>query len=194
MRRVLLDPVLESPKPGDRRLERAGFQIIAAQADALAAAERLGAELGLAVSNLGTAIEGEASVVGAEHARLALELAGSARPCLVLSGGELTVTLDRAGSGGPNREYALAFALAADGDPRVWALAADTDGVDGVDDGAGAIVSPDTLARATARRLDAAQALKAHDSGAVFARLGDAIVCGPTRTNVSDFRAVLITA
>jgi hydroxypyruvate reductase len=193
MRRVLADPALESPKPGDPRLARAEFHLIATQADALSAAERRGRELGCAVESLGE-VEGEAATVGAAHARRALALAEAGRPTLMLSGGELTVTLDAAGSGGPNREYALAFALAVQGHPRIWALAADTDGVDGTDDGAGAIVAPDTLARAAAAGLDPAQALRGHDSGTFFAQLGDAIVCGPTRTNVSDFRAILVTA
>lgn len=195
MRRVLNDPSAESPKPGDPRLARAEFQMVATQADALAAAQALGRELGFAVVNLGTEVEGEARTVGARHAQQALGLLASGAPSLIISGGELTVTLgDRFGSGGPNREYALAFALAAERHPRIWALAADTDGVDGADDGAGAIVSPDTLARATAAGLGAERALDLHDSGGFFATLGDAIVCGPTRTNVSDFRAVLVTA
>lgn len=194
MQRVLQDASAESPKPGDARLDRAEYRMIATQADALQAAERLGGELGFEVVNLGTEVEGEARVVGAEHAERAIALAGSGRPMLMLSGGELTVTLDRAGSGGPNREYALAFALAAQGHAQVWALAADTDGVDGTDDGAGAVVTPDTPQRAKDAGLNPADALAGHDSGAFFSRLGDAIACGPTRTNVSDFRAVLVTA
>jgi hydroxypyruvate reductase len=192
---VLHDAAAESPKPGDERLAGAGFRIIASQADALAAAARRAGELGLSVTSLGE-IEGEAREVGAGHARLALQRAGAGEPGVILSGGELTVTLGAGarGSGGPNREYALAFALAAGGHPRVWALAGDTDGVDGADDGAGAIATPDTLARADVTGLDAPAALAAHDSGGFFAALGDAIACGPTRTNVSDFRAVLVTA
>jgi hydroxypyruvate reductase len=194
VRRLLTDASAESPKPGDPRLDRSDYRIIATARNALAAAQALGRELGVQVESLGDLVEGEAARVGAEHARLALEWAVAGRPTLILSGGELTVSLDRAGSGGPNREYALAFAIAAGGHPQLWALAGDTDGVDGTDDGAGAIVSPDTLARARACGLDPAGSLAAHDSGGFFARLGDAIVCGPTRTNVSDFRAVLVTA
>jgi hydroxypyruvate reductase len=195
MRQVLDDDAGESPKPGDARLAMADYRIVASQAQALAAAEALGRRLGFEIVDLGTRVEGEAGAVGAEHARRAIELAAAGRPTVVLSGGELTVTLGGpGGSGGPNREYALAFALAAQRHPHIWALAADTDGVDGSDDGAGAIVTPDTLARAGASGLDADASLAAHDSGAFFARLGDAIACGPTRTNVSDFRAALITA
>jgi hydroxypyruvate reductase len=188
-----LDPAAETPKPGDPRLAVAAFQVVARAADALAAAAALAGELGLAVESLGE-VEGEAREAGAAHARRALERTAGGRPTVLLSGGELTVTFERAGAGGPNREYALAFALAARAHPRLWALAADTDGIDGTDDGAGAIATPDTLARAAALGLDPQAALAAHDSGGVFARLGDALTPGPTRTNVSDFRAVLVAA
>jgi len=186
---VLNDPRCETLKPGDARLANAEYRLIATQADALDAAAKVARAAGYAVINRGTRIEGEARLVAQAEARLALE---ARAPCVVLGGGELTVKLDRAGSGGPNREYALALALALNGSPRVSALAADTDGSDGTDDGAGAFVFPDTLGRATALGHDARAALAAHDSGGFFAALGDGLVSGPTRTNVSDFRAIVV--
>jgi len=190
---VLDDPLYETPKPGDPRLARAEYRLAATQADALAAAARLAREEGLAVIDRGTRIEGEARAVAQDEAKLALQCTTRGGGTLILGGGELTVTLDGEGAGGPNREYALALALALNGHPRIHALAADTDGIDGTDDGAGAIVAPDTLARAAALGLDPTAALAAHDSGGFFAKLGDALVTGPTRTNVSDFRAILVT-
>jgi hydroxypyruvate reductase len=186
---VLNDPRCETPKPGEARLAHAEYRLIATQADALDAASNVARAAGYAVIDRGTRIEGEARLVAHEEARLAL---AARPPCVLLGGGELTVTLERAGSGGPNREYALALALALKGAPRLAALAADTDGIDGSDDGAGAFVFPDTLRRAAALRLDAQAALAAHDSGGFFASLGDALVSGPTRTNVSDFRAIVV--
>jgi glycerate 2-kinase len=186
---VLNDPQYETPKPGDARLARSEYRLIATQADALGAAVSVARAAGYAVVNRGTRIEGEARLVAAEEARIAL---AHPAPCVVLGGGELTVTFESAGSGGPNREYALALALALNGTPHVAALAADTDGMDGTADGAGAFVFPDTLERARASGLNAEAALAAHDSGGFFAALGDALVPGPTRTNVSDFRAIVV--
>jgi glycerate 2-kinase len=189
---VLNDPLYETPKPNDPRLRHTEYRLVATQADALAAAARLARAQGFAVIDHGTRIEGEAREVAQVEAKLALDAAEQKGGTLILGGGELTVTLSGEGSGGPNREYALALALALNGHPRIFALAADTDGIDGTDDAAGAIVTPDTLARAAAHGLDARAALGAHDSGGFFAKLGDALVTGPTRTNVSDFRAILI--
>jgi glycerate 2-kinase len=189
---VLNDPLYETPKPNDPRLRHAEYHLVATQADALAAAAALARARGYAVIDRGTRIEGEAREVAQVEAKLALKAAEEDGGTLVLGGGELTVTLSGEGSGGPNREYALGLALELNGHPRIFALAADTDGIDGTDDGAGAIVTPDTLERAAARGLDARAALAAHDSGGFFAQLGDALVTGPTRTNVSDFRAILI--
>jgi len=188
VRTLLSDPQYESLKPGDPRLVRTQFCMFATQADALAAAASCARHHGLAVLNRGTRIEGEAKTVAQEEAALARRIA----PGVILGGGELTVTLSAVGNGGPNREYALALALALEANPRVWALAADTDGIDGSADAAGAIVTPDTLARAASMGLDAHAALARHDSGTFFARLGDALVTGPTRTNVSDFRAMIV--
>ncbi|HEY4116109.1 MAG TPA: DUF4147 domain-containing protein [Rhizomicrobium sp.] len=189
---VLNDGRLETPKPGDPKLMQTEYRLVATQADALnAAAERAEAE-GYRVINRGTRIEGEARAVAEEEAKIARDCAARGERTVILGGGELTVTLSGSGAGGPNREYSLALALQLQGHPRVWALAADTDGIDGTDDGAGAIVTPDTLARAKAAGLGATAALAAHDSGGFFAALGDPLVTGPTRTNVSDFRAILV--
>ncbi|HEY0105856.1 MAG TPA: DUF4147 domain-containing protein [Rhizomicrobium sp.] len=192
--RVLDDPLYETPKPADPRLRHAEYRLVATQADALRAAAQLARAEGYAVIDRGTRVEGEAREVAVEEGNLARRSAESANGTLILGGGELTVTLEGEGTGGPNREFALALALALKGHPRIHALAADTDGIDGTSDGAGAIVAPDTLQRAAARGLDPAAALAAHDSGGFFTRLGDALVTGPTRTNVSDFRAILVRA
>ena len=186
---VLNDKRHETPKPDDPRLAHTEYRMIATQADALGAAASVARAAGYAVINRGTRIEGEARLVAGEEARSALS---QPAPCVLLGGGELTVTFERAGSGGPNREYALALALALNGNPHVTALAADTDGMDGTADGAGAFVFPDTLERARARGLNAEAALAAHDSGGFFAALGDAFVPGPTRTNVSDLRMLVV--
>lgn len=189
---ILDNPAYETPKPSDPKLRNSEFRLAAAQADALNAAAKAARDKGLAVLDRGTHIEGEARVVAEDEARIARDHAARGEDIVILGGGELTVTYQRAGSGGPNREYALALARALNGHQSIWALAADTDGIDGTDDGAGAIVTPDTLIRARRRGLDPDAALERHDSGAFFAALGDAVVCGPTRTNVSDFRALLV--
>ena len=141
---------------------------------------------------LGDALEGESRGLGAWMAGQARPLPGRAR--VLLSGGETTVSHPHAGGGrgGPNTEFALAMALALESAPGVWALAADTDGEDGASGAAGAIIAPDTLARARAAGLDPAARLAAHDSAGVFRALGDLVVTGPTYTNVNDFRAVLV--
>ena len=140
-----------------------------------------------------------------DHAQVARVLAGIARavvrhgeplpsPCVLLSGGETTVTVRGHGRGGRNAEFLLALAVALAGDPRVWAIACDTDGIDGSEDNAGAVLRPDTLARAAALGLDAKARLADNDAHGFFAALDDLIVTGPTRTNVNDFRAILVTA
>jgi hydroxypyruvate reductase len=189
---VLNDTKFESPKPSDARLARSDYHLVATQADALRAAVNCAVAAGFRVIDRGTRIEGEARDVAEEEARIALDCAARGENAIVLGGGELTVTLSGNGSGGPNREFALALAVTLRGHPRIWALAADTDGIDGTNDGAGAIVTPDTLARAKAAGVNPVASLAAHDSGGFFAGLGDALVTGPTRTNVSDFRAILV--
>ena len=145
---------------------------------------------------LGTQIEGEARNVAAEHAGLARELKAQGRRAVILSGGELTVTVRGKGRGGPNQEYTLALAIALAGAPGIAALAGDTDGTDGgrgePDDPAGAFVNETTLARACALGLDPAAFLADNDSSEFFARLGDLLMPGPTYTNVNDFRAIVV--
>ncbi|MEL6208345.1 MAG: MOFRL family protein, partial [Pseudomonadota bacterium] len=167
--------------------------VYAAPAQSLAAAADLAGSHGINVENLGDALEGEARDVAAGHASLALEAQGRlAAPHLLLSGGELTVTRRGDGVGGPNAEYALALALALDGAPGVHAIACDTDGVDGAAEVAGAVIGPDTLARAHAAGVDAKTALDRNDAHGFFGALGDQVVPGPTLTNVNDFRAILV--
>lgn len=183
-------------RPRDPRLARAETRIIAAPSRSLAAAADLARREGIRPVILGDAIEGEAREVGAAHARDALARQRGSAPTLLLSGGELTVThgVEKSGSGGPNAEYALAAAIALDGAPCIHLIACDTDGIDGAAEIAGAIVTPDTLARAEAAEIDADAALARHDSHGFFQALGDSVVTGPTLTNVNDFRAILIEA
>jgi glycerate 2-kinase len=117
----------------------------------------------------------------------------SASPCVILSGGETSVTVRGQGRGGRNAEFLLALAIALDGRPKVHAIACDTDGIDGTEDNAGALAGPDTLARAAASGLEARAMLGDNDGYSLFSALGDLVVTGPTRTNVNDFRAILIT-
>lgn len=186
-RAALEDGRWESIKSGDRCLDNATYTIIARPADALDAAAARASSDGLAVRNLGDDLEGEARDLAAAHALLARQ------PGVFISGGETTVTLSgSSGRGGRNCEYLLALALALDEAPNVHAIACDTDGIDGTEDAAGACIGPDTLRRARAAGLNARQMLRDHDSYGFFERLGDLVVTGPTRTNVNDFRAVLI--
>ncbi len=186
MTRLLAAPELLPPSTGEIRM-------IATPAMALAAASAVAQAAGLEVELLGDDLEGESRLVGADMARPAL--AAAARPKVILSGGETTVTIvgGVAGRGGRNTEFLLALAEALDGAPGVWALAADTDGEDGKGGGAaGAILGPDSLARGASLGLDLAASLSGHDSGGYFDALDDLIVTGPTRTNVNDFRAILV--
>jgi hydroxypyruvate reductase len=195
-RRILADPASETPKPGDSRLAAAEFRLVARPADAFQAARAAVEAAGYEPILLGDRLEGEAREVATGHARRAAELAAARRRAVLLSGGELTVTVRGSGRGGPNQEYALALAVALAGVPGVAALAADTDGTDGgagrPDDPAGAIVDETTLRRAQALGLDPAAFLAENDSTGFFASLGDLLVPGPTWTNVNDFRAILV--
>lgn len=168
-------------------------RIVAVPADALAAAGREARARGFHVQMLGDAIEGEARKAAAEHARIAKCAVESGRPTVILSGGEVTVAVhDETGIGGPNTEFMLALALELEGASGIYALACDTDGYDGIGDNAGAIIGPDTLERAAAKHLDPRQALDHNDSWHFFQALGDLVVTGPTQTNVSDFRAIVV--
>ena len=186
----------ETPKPGDPRLAGSAVHIVATPQMALEAAAAVARRAGIVPVILGDAIEGEAREVGRVMAGIALQVARHGQPhpapVVLLSGGETTVTVRGGGRGGRNVEFALALAVALDGAPNIFALAGDTDGVDGAEEVAGAIVTPDTLARATAVGISAPARLADNDAHGVFAALGDQVVTGPTRTNVNDFRAVLV--
>lgn len=193
---ALADPANESPKPGDAMFKNTEFHIVARPADALAAAAESARAAGFETVLLGADLEGEAREVAAEHAKLALHLAGEGYRAAILSGGELTVTLRGNGRGGPNQEYALALAIALRGQPGIAAVAADTDGTDGgagsANDPAGALIDDSTLRRAAALGLDPARFLADNDSTGFFGQLGDLLSCGPTWTNVNDLRVVLV--
>jgi glycerate 2-kinase len=188
----------ESVKPDDARLAGQELRLVATPQMALEAAAAVARQAGVTPVLLGDAIEGEAREVGKVFAGIALHAARGAEPfrlpCVLLSGGETTVTVRGQGRGGRNVEFLLALALALRGHPAVHAVAGDTDGVDGLEEIAGAAIGPHTLARARALRLDAAQFLADNDAHRFFEALDDSIVTGPTRTNVNDFRAVLVTA
>jgi glycerate 2-kinase len=194
--RALRDPANESPKPDDPALARSEFRLIARPADAFRAVEQAGQAAGYECVLLGDTIEGEARTLAAEHARIARDLRAQGRRAMLLSGGELTVTLRGNGRGGPNQEYALALAIALAGAPGISALAADTDGTDGgggsPDDPAGAFIDAATMSRARQNGLDPAAFLADNASTGFFAALGDLLTTGPTFTNVNDFRAILV--
>ena len=186
----------ETPKPG--ALPHAEFRMIATPAMALSACAQEARRLGLTPLVLGDALEGESREMGIVMAGIARSIATHATPlpapALLLSGGETTVTIGSGpyGKGGRNTEFLLALAIALGGRQNMWAVAGDTDGIDGSDDAAGAIVTPDTLARAQAAGLDPRAVLAGHDSYTLFDRIGDLIRTGPTLTNVNDIRAILV--
>jgi len=186
----------ESIKPGDPRLARAETRIVATPQMALEAAAALARAEGIAAHILGDAIEGEAKDVGKVIAAVALHVAERrqpfAPPCVLLSGGETTVTVHGKGRGGRNVEFLLSLAIALDGKAGIHAIAADTDGVDGQEEIAGALLAPDSLARAWALGMAPKDRLADNDGHGFFGALGDQVVTGPTLTNVNDFRAVLI--
>ena len=194
--KALDDPGNETPKPGDRIFAGSDYRIVARPADALRAAQGRAVEAGYECVVLGDRLQGEAREVAAEHARLARDFSAQGRRVVILSGGELTVTLRGQGRGGPNQEYALALAIHLDGAPGIAALAADSDGTDGgsgrPDDPAGAFIDPTTLRRARAAGLDPAAFLADNDSTGFFNGIGDLFVPGPTFTNVTDFRAIVV--
>jgi len=194
--KALDDPANETPKPGDKIFAGSDYRIVARPADALRAAQGRATAAGYEWVLLGDRLQGEAREVAAEHARLARDLAAQRRRTVILSGGELTVTLRGQGRGGPNQEYALALAIHLDGAPGISALAADSDGTDGgsgrPDDPAGAFIDPTTLRRARAAGLDPAAFLADNDSTGFFNGIGDLFVPGPTFTNVTDFRATVV--
>ena len=211
--------VHETPKPGDPAFDGDEVVMLAAAADALAAAAGCCRAADVEPLVLGDDLEGQARDLGGLHAALALGCASGGeralialreavarnvahvggsiltppqRPCVLLSGGETTVTVQGSGRGGRNVEYLLGLALALDGHPGITAIACDTDGIDGTEDNAGAIVTADTLARARKAGADPVAKLAANDAYGFFAALGDLVITGPTRTNVNDFRAILV--
>ena len=186
----------ETPKPGDPRLAGAQTILIGTPQASLEAAAQVAQAAGVTPLILSDAIEGEARDVALVHAAIARQVAAHGQParapCVLLSGGETTVTVRGKGRGGRNAEFLLALAIALDAHPRVHAIACDTDGIDGTEDNAGAIAGPDSLARAAALGLRAKDFLADNDGYTFFEQLGDLVVTGPTLTNVNDFRAILV--
>ena len=197
---LLQSAAAETPKPGAALLANSEYRVIATAQQSLAAAAASARAAGVTPLILGDAIEGEAReaarVLGGIALSCAHHAAPLAMPCVLLSGGETTVTLRNAqghGRGGRNSEFLLSLALTLGGHPAIHALACDTDGIDGSEDNAGAIITPQTLLRARAAGLDARTRLADNDAYGFFAALDDLVITGPTRTNVNDFRAILIT-
>ena len=194
--RALADPANETPKPGDPMFAATSFALAVRPADVFQTVEQAVRARGYDCIVLGTAIEGEARDVAIAHARLARDLQGQGRRAVILSGGELTVTLRGKGRGGPNQEYALALAVVLAGASGIAALAGDTDGTDGgggqAEDPAGAFIDDTTLARAGRLGLDPAAFLNDNNSTEFFEKLSDILTPGPTLTNVNDFRAILV--
>jgi len=202
VRAALQAGALETPKPGDARFAGHQVHLIATPQQSLQAAARAAQAAGIAAHILSDEIEGESREVGKVHAALARAVARRdepfARPCVILSGGETTVTIRprqpgaAKGRGGRAGEFCLGLAQALQGQEGVWALAADTDGIDGVEDNAGARVAPDTLARAAQNGQRIGDHLDRNDAYGFFEPLGDLVFTGPTNTNVNDFRAILV--
>ena len=186
----------ETPKPGDMRFAANSHHVIATAQHALEAAAATARSHGIAAHILSDGIEGEARDIGLMHAALARQIQNREqpfqRPCVLLSGGETTVTVRGSGRGGRNAEFLLSLAVALDGAPGIHAIACDTDGIDGSEDNAGALLDPTSLTRASALGLRAISLLDNNDGYGFFAALGDLVVSGPTLTNVNDFRAILI--
>jgi glycerate 2-kinase len=193
---ALNDPANESPKPGDPAFAGARFVLAARPADSLRAAEAAVRAAGFDCISLGPDVEGESRTVALAHAAMARKLRQQGKRAVIISGGELTVTIRGQGQGGPNQEYALALVSALAGMPKVAAIAGDTDGTDGgggaATDPAGAIVDGNSLERAKALGLDPAAFLGDNNSTGFFAKMGDLLEPGPTYTNVNDFRAIVV--
>jgi hydroxypyruvate reductase len=202
IRTLLEQGKLETPKPGDAAFAGQQVHMIATPQQSLEAAASVARAAGIEAHILSDEMEGESREVGKVHAALARSVAQRgtpfARPCVILSGGETTVTVRKQaegtprGRGGRAGEFCLGLAQALQGQASVWALAADTDGIDGIEDNAGAFVTPDTLQRALAQGLKVDQHLSRNDAYGYFSAIGDLLVTGPTHTNVNDFRAILV--
>lgn len=182
----------ETPKPGDPAFANAANLVIASAQSSLEAAAEIAIRAGYEPRILGDAIEGEAREVGGEQAELAKAVAESGKKIALISGGETTVTVRGKGRGGRNSEYLLSLALALEGEAGITAVAADTDGIDGSEDNAGAFFLPETLTRSRNTGVDPVDRLEKNDAYSVFEAAGDLLVSGPTLTNVNDFRAILI--
>jgi glycerate 2-kinase len=195
--RHLSDEASETPKPGDPRFANVTNSLVARPQKSLEAAAKVARDAGLPSVILGNAIEGEARDVGIVHAGIARQCGDWGQPleipCVLISGGETTVTVRGNGRGGRNAEFILSLGIAADGRNGIWALAADTDGIDGSENNAGAILTPDMLRQAKCAGIDVKARLADNDAYSVFAVLNDLVVTGPTFTNVNDFRAILVT-
>ncbi len=195
--RHLRSAACETPKPGDPIFRRAAYSTIATPRKMLEAAAEVARAAGVTPVILGDALEGEAREAARVLGGIALSClrhgdpAGA--PCVLLAGGELTVTLQGDGRGGPNTEFLLALAHHLGDRDHIWAISCDTDGIDGSEDNAGAVITPTTLLRAARKGLSASAFLADNDAYSFFERLDDLVVCGPTLTNVNDFRAILIT-
>ncbi len=194
--RRLLDTAEETPKPGDPCFERVENIMIATPQASLEAAAEVAREAGVTPVILGDSIEGESRDVALVHAGIARQCAMRGQPeqppCVLISGGETTITLKGNGKGGPNTEFLLSLAIALDGMEHIYALAGDTDGVDGSEDNAGALIYPDTLARAEKAGINPKAMLADNDPYGFFKGVGDLLETGPTLTNVNDLRAILI--
>ncbi|MCW8861983.1 MAG: glycerate kinase, partial [Rhodospirillales bacterium] len=186
----------ETPKPGDPRLSKAETKIVATPQASLEAAARAAEVQGITAHILSDRMEGEARDVALVHAALALQVRDRNQPftapCVILSGGETTVTVRGKGRGGRNAEFLLALANALDGAGGIYAVACDTDGIDGTEDNAGAFIGPDFIARTAGLGLNPKASLADNDGYGIFSALGDLIVTGPTLTNINDFRAILV--
>jgi hydroxypyruvate reductase len=199
---LLEQGALETPKPGDEVFAGHEVHLIATPQQSLEAAAEAARAAGIEAHILSDEMEGESREVGKVHAALARAVARRdqpfRKPCVILSGGETTVTVRKQptdtprGRGGRAGEFCLGLAQALQGEAGVWALAADTDGIDGVEDNAGAFIAPDTLGRALAQGMKIDAFLARNDAYGYFSRLGDLVVTGPTYTNVNDFRAILV--
>ena len=196
LRRGIRGQIAETPKPADPLFSRVENRVVATARLALSAAEVFFHSQGIQTRNLGDRITGEASEAARTQERLVRQIAGrgdpTKPPVAIVSGGECTVTVRGSGRGGRCSEFLLSLAIALDGLPDVHAIACDTDGIDGSEDNAGAVLLPDSLERAAKRKVDAAKLLAGNDAYGFFSVLGDLVVTGPTRTNVNDYRAILI--
>ena len=190
-------PDAETPKPGSSLLERTSARIIVTPQDALESAAQVARGVGVTPIILSDSVEGESQDVAYVHGAIARQISQRGQPweapCVLLSGGETTVTIRGTGSGGPNSEFLLSLMLCLNGAPDIYALACDTDGIDGSEDNAGAIIGPESLGRSLDQGLDPKKYLANNDAFSFFSSIGSLIVTGPTHTNVNDFRAILIT-